>query len=98
MSLTYLSIGGNMGDRLLYINKAKELLGEKIGVIIRESNIYETEPWGFVDEKYFLNLVALVETDLNYSDLLNVINIIEKESVRERIRNKYSSRTIDIDI
>jgi 2-amino-4-hydroxy-6-hydroxymethyldihydropteridine diphosphokinase len=98
MSITYLSIGGNTGDRLMFINKARDFITNKIGKIKQESGIYETEPWGFTDNNYFLNIVILVETDLNFHDLLKEINSIEKECGRERSKTHYCSRTIDVDI
>jgi 2-amino-4-hydroxy-6-hydroxymethyldihydropteridine diphosphokinase len=98
MHNSYLSIGGNIGDRLSYIIKAKDYIKAEIGEITLESKIYETEPWGFSDQQYFLNMVAKVITDLNCYCLLDKIHEIEQKLGRERTKNNYSSRTIDIDI
>lgn len=98
MSLSYLLLGGNIDDRLFYINKAKEFINIEIGNIIKESGIYETEPWGFKSEQYFLNQVIFIETKLSPQKLLETINIIEQKLERKRTQNQYSSRTIDIDI
>lgn len=98
MALSYLLTGGNIGDRLNYIYEAKENIKKSVGKIIKESKIYETEPWGFSDESYFLNQVLLIETDFNPHELLKAVNLIEKNMGRERTKAQYSSRIIDIDI
>ena len=98
MALTYLLLGGNKYNRKYYLSKAKETIETKIGIIIKESMFYETEPWGFNDEKYFLNQVILIETGLSPHDLLNSILSIEHNLGRQRIGEDYSSRVIDIDI
>ena len=45
----YLSLGANLGDRLATIGKAVEALGQQ-GEIIRVSQMYETPPWGKLDQ------------------------------------------------
>ena len=98
MAITYLSLGSNIGDRQKYLEIAKKGIREQIGKIIIESGIYETEPWGFESEDIFLNSVISVETMLDPSEILEIINKIETDCGRKRSHGHYISRTIDIDI
>jgi 2-amino-4-hydroxy-6-hydroxymethyldihydropteridine diphosphokinase len=93
----YLSLGSNLGDRLGHLKSALSEL-ESSGVrVLRISRIYETEPYGYRNQSWFLNLVAEVETQLFPMQLLHCIHRIERKLKRHRtIRN--GPRTIDIDI
>ncbi|HFU3729980.1 TPA: 2-amino-4-hydroxy-6-hydroxymethyldihydropteridine diphosphokinase [Streptococcus suis] len=96
--LAYLSIGGNMGDRLAYLEAALEALDRhpncRLGLV---SSIYETPAWGKTDQADFLNLACQVETDLSAQDFLAVCQQIELDLDRVRIE-KWGQRTIDLDI
>lgn len=98
MEAVYLLLGGNLGDRVLNIEKAKQLIEERAGLIIRESALYETEPWGTTDSPFFLNCTILIKTLLEPDDLLNVLLQIEVELGRIRTGEINGSRTMDIDI
>ncbi|MBL7828761.1 MAG: 2-amino-4-hydroxy-6-hydroxymethyldihydropteridine diphosphokinase [Saprospiraceae bacterium] len=93
----YLSIGSNMGDRLANLRTAAGLIHKGIGKIARKSKIYETQPWGKVDQEPFLNQVIMINTINDPRDLLEDITKIEKDLGRER-KEKWGPRTIDIDI
>lgn len=97
MKKAYLLIGGNIGDRLKYLKKAKTLISEQCGTIITTSSIYETAAWGKTDQAAFLNQVILLETYLKPASLLETILKIESSLDRKRTE-KYDPRTIDIDI
>ncbi len=95
----YLSLGSNSGPREVMLKEARQKLTERVGVLIRKSKIYETEPWGFHAKQTFLNQVVLLETTLPPYVVLD--KILEIESELGRIRDhthRYRSRTIDIDI
>jgi 2-amino-4-hydroxy-6-hydroxymethyldihydropteridine diphosphokinase len=98
MSRTYLTLGSNLGDKIKYLEEAKVLIKNNIGEIVRSSSIYETEPWGFVGENLFLNQVMLVETLLKPFDLLAECQKTELTLGRVRNKERFTSRTIDIDI
>ncbi len=97
MHKTYLILGSNIRPRLVYMDRAKKLLEEKAGKILKESALYATEPWGMDSHDLFLNQVILLETELDPGSLLQFIHQIEGSLGRERSR-KYVARTIDIDI
>ena len=92
MKLLYLSLGSNVGDREANLHAAVERLGAA-----RVSPIYETEPVDYVNQAWFLNLVAEVETDLFPRQALAWTQRIERELGRVRTVPK-GPRTIDIDI
>lgn len=98
MSKVYLLIGGNLGDRIDYLQKAVNEIKKNIGNIISSSSVYETEPYGFKDEKQFLNQCLLVETSFSPMDVLQISRKIESSLGRIRKPGKYESRTMDIDI
>ena len=73
----YLGLGSNLGEREENIQKAISLIGERVGTVLRESSLIETEPWGFESENKFLNGVILVETELTPRQILNAVKAIE---------------------
>ena len=75
----YLGLGSNLGDREGCIRKAIELIGERVGAVVRQSSLIETEPWGFESENRFLNGVILCETTLTPQEVLKATQQIEKE-------------------
>ena len=102
----YLGLGSNLGDREEHIRKAIALIGESIGLVIRQSSLIETEPWGFESANRFLNGVILVETTLTPRQLLKAAQKIERQLGRKKKSTdsslltpvSYSDRSIDIDI
>ena len=97
MNEVYLLTGGNIGNRLEYLSKAKEKISKKCGSILQESAIYETAAWGMKNQGAFLNQVLKIETSFTPVQLLKTILQIEEDLGRRR-EIKYGPRTIDIDI
>lgn len=95
-----LSLGSNQGNRFNYLQQAVHAIEQRIGVVEKISSYYETEPWGFNDETPFINQVIKVKTGLRASKILDRALMIEKVLGRQRIKTtqKYSGRTLDIDI
>ncbi|RUT73534.1 2-amino-4-hydroxy-6-hydroxymethyldihydropteridine diphosphokinase [Ancylomarina longa] len=91
-------IGGNLGDREQILKDSANYLEKDIGKVNQCSSIYETEPWGFEHELNFLNQVLAIETKLSPLEVLERTQSIEKIMGRIRKKNRYSERTIDIDI
>ncbi len=97
MERTYISAGSNLGDRLANLEKGLVMLGMK-GVLLRKrSSIFETEPVGFRDQPWFLNMAVEAETHMSASDLLGVCHDIEMQHGRIRAF-QGSPRTLDLDI
>lgn len=100
MAIAYLCLGSNSGDRLKLIEQAISLLNLAQDIkIIRNSALYETEPWGVKDQNWFLNMAVEVKTSLSPHDLLLKCMSIEKMLGRNRENERrWGERTIDIDI
>ena len=89
-----------MGDKDRIFAQACLLINNRCGEVIQVSAAYESEPWGFDAEEWFLNRVVVVETELAPEALLQQLLDIEKELGRVRhpeIRG-YTSRTADLDL
>jgi len=97
MNTAYLLIGGNLGNRFLYLNDAKKLIEEQCGQITQQSSIYETAAWGITEQPNFLNQVLVLQTSLTPEILLTTLLSIEEKMGRVRTV-KLGPRTIDIDI
>ena len=97
LQIVYLLLGSNLGNRKEIIDKAVELLRQKVGVIILQSKDYETAPWGVTDQPDFLNLVVSIETRLKPFEILEKTQSIENQLGRVR-KEKWGARLIDIDI
>lgn len=97
MSVAYIGIGSNIGNRQENCLHAIELL-QKSGIIVtKRSSIYETEPWGVKEQPSFINMVIEVETERGPEELLNILKDIEKQMGRTETV-KWGSRVIDLDI
>ena len=93
MTLAYVGLGSNLGDRDATIRRAADLVGA-----LRLSPIYETEPWGHLDQPLFLNAAAEVETALAPRSFLDHLLDVERRLGRERIGPRWGPRTIDLDL
>ena len=94
-----MSLGSNLGDRQDNLHKAIDLIGQRVGPVIRQSSFIETEPWGFESQNKFLNGVILCETTLTPRQLLRTTQKIERELGRnKKTSHLYHDRPIDIDI
>ncbi len=95
--LIYLGLGSNVGDSEALLQSALDKLNGPDLKLRRVSSLYETEPVGLREQRWFLNLVAEFETNLFPKQLLHRIQKIENELGRKRtVRN--GPRTIDVDI
>lgn len=92
----YLALGSNLGDRCNNLRLALEKLSEKV-TIIKASSVYETPPWGYVEQPAFYNQVLYGKTLLTPSELLTFVKEIEENM--GRVKNfQNGPRLIDIDI
>lgn len=98
--IAYLSLGTNLGDKRKNIAEAIKNIGELVGDVVRQSALYETEPWGFRSDNRFVNAAVCVDTQLSPHRLLEVTQRIEREMGRtlKSDGGEYHDRIIDIDI
>ena len=93
MTLAYVGLGANLGDREGSIRHAAGLIGAR-----RLSTIIETPPWGITDQPDFLNAVAELESDLGPRDLLEWLLQVEGLMGRTRDGTRWGPRKIDLDL
>ena len=94
----YLGLGSNIGDKRKHLEDALVLLNnEKCCQVERVSKFIETKPYGNVKQENYLNGCILLKTLYLPQELLAVLNKIEESQGRVR-KNKWDSRTLDLDI
>ena len=93
MTVAYVGLGSNLGDRESLIRRAAGLIGGR-----RLSSIVETEPWGVEHQPRFLNAVAEVETELGARAFLDLLLAVERRLGRERTGRRWGPRSIDLDL
>lgn len=95
MTRVVLSIGSNLGDRLARLQSVVDGLGEKVLAV---SPVYETDPWGRVDQAPFLN-AALIADDPACDGQCWLRRAQEFERAAGRVRGeRWGPRTLDVDL
>ena len=85
-----LSLGSNLGDRLGHLRAGLAML-EPVAV----SRVYETAPWGGVDQDDFLNVVCVCSYDAAEAWR----RAVAAESAAGRTRDvRWGPRTLDVDV
>jgi 2-amino-4-hydroxy-6-hydroxymethyldihydropteridine diphosphokinase len=97
MSIAYIGIGSNLGNREENCERAIFLLEENGIRVINRSSKIETEPWGFKNQPRFINMVIEIETDIEPKELLNLLKKIEIE-IGRRPSFRWGPRMIDLDL
>ena len=92
----YLGLGSNLGNRQGNLDKALELLAERLRVE-KVSSVYQTEPVGNINQPRFLNLACQADTRLAPAELLALAKGIENKLGRTPGKAN-APRPIDIDI
>lgn len=99
MACAYLLIGGNLGERERVQRESLAALELECGRLLQRSSLYESAPWGFDHERYFLNRVVKLETSYDPDQLLSMLLGIEECFGREREGEAgYQGRVLDLDI
>jgi len=90
------ALGANIGNPREQMDLAVALLREATEVI-SVSSYFVTKPVGGPEQPDYLNAVCILESDLPATDLLAVLQGIEKSLGRERTV-QWGPRTIDLDL
>ena len=107
MSLLYVSLGANIGNREGTLRRAVSEMEHRIGPCVALSRMYETAPVGFDSPHAFLNAAAAFRVERceqpNEADALRLLEItqeIERELGRlhKSVGGRYADRPIDIDL
>jgi 2-amino-4-hydroxy-6-hydroxymethyldihydropteridine diphosphokinase len=94
----FIGLGSNLGDRVATLVVALDALDAVPGIRVEAvSRVYESEPWGIVDQPAFANAVAELDVGLDAVGLLAHCQRIEQEAGRvDGVRN--GPRPLDIDL
>jgi 2-amino-4-hydroxy-6-hydroxymethyldihydropteridine diphosphokinase len=96
-TITYLSLGGNLGNTIEIFQNSMEILTKKVGKITQLSSLYQTAAWGPIPQNDFINQVIEVETKLSAQELMDILLEIELKQGRVR-QERWGPRTLDLDI
>jgi len=96
MSSILLGLGTNLGNRGGNLRQAVSALESGITVSL-VSPIYETSPWGKIDQPPFLNMCLRGVTELGPHELLAFVKGVEV-SLGRTPAEKWGPRIMDIDI
>ena len=101
METLVLLLGGNKGNTSELFSQAEKLLVENFGEIINQSSLYESQPWGFEAQQWFLNKIVCFQYKGQppfeiLRDCLGIETLLGRE--RNIDSAGYESRNIDIDI
>ena len=96
----FLGLGTNTGEREKNMTEAIERLSLRFGIPIAQSEVIESEAWGYDSPNKYLNGVILFRTSLPPTEILNITEEIERELGRKQktLNGNYCDRPIDIDI
>lgn len=100
MSIVYLGLGSNLGNKEQHITTAVKHLEQRVGKVRRLSSLLKTEPWGFTSPHSFVNAAVSIDTILSPHEVLEATQQIERDMGREQksMNGEYHDRIIDIDI
>ena len=85
MALVLISLGSNVGNRLLNLKRAGQYL-ESGFTVENAAAVYETPPYGFQEQNRFYNSAVTLQTALPPQELLTALLDIEKKMGRVRVR------------
>jgi 2-amino-4-hydroxy-6-hydroxymethyldihydropteridine diphosphokinase len=95
MTEVVLSIGSNLGDRLGRLQSVLDGLGDGVRAV---SPVYETAPWGGVEQGPFLNAVVVAE-DPTLDGHGWLRRAQEFERAADRVRGqRWGPRSLDVDL
>ena len=95
MTRAVLSLGANLGDRAGALRTALAAL-QGDGLVAR-STLYETPPWGPVEQPPYLNAVAVVSGPRDAAGWLARAHELEQAAGRTR-EVRFGPRTLDVDV
>ena len=104
--MIYLSLGSNLGNRKDQLSGARELIGNYVGRVVKQSRLFESPPWGYESKNRYINCCLAVETGLDafrvMEELLSVEHTLGRpvrgDMHASSPEHKYADRLIDIDL
>lgn len=98
MTLAYVALGSNLNDPRRQVLDAIQALDELPGTrLLQHSALYSTTPWGVLEQPFFINAAAELDTSLAPHALLDALLTIERRAGRVRAE-RNGPRTLDLDL
>jgi 2-amino-4-hydroxy-6-hydroxymethyldihydropteridine diphosphokinase len=98
VTVAYIGIGSNVGDREAFCRRSVASLDASVGThVVATSSLYETSPIG-PPQRSFMNMVAKVSTELSARELFTACKEIERTLGRGPSDVKWGPRVIDLDV
>lgn len=98
MTRAHVALGSNLGDRMATLDAAVRALdADDETHVMAVSKVYETTPVGGPVQGPYLNAVAVLETDRDPYDLLDLLQLTEERLGRVRAQH-WGPRTADLDL
>jgi len=95
----YISIGSNLGDKLANCRDGIVGMDQTEGIdVVRVAPCYRTAPVDYLDQDWFINTVAKIQTDLSVFRLLEKLKSIETTFGRKPTSIRFGPRVLDLDI
>lgn len=99
MSVAYLGVGSNVGDRGGFCRRAVEQLGSAPSIRVEKvSSLYATSPVGGPPQRSFINIALGISTELTPQELLATCKDIEHRLGRGESDIRWGPRVVDLDI
>lgn len=99
MARAYVALGSNLDQPEAQVRDALAALNAIPGTqVARASGLYRTPPWGLLDQPWFVNAAAALDTELEPQALLQALQALESNVGRERGEQRWGPRRIDLDL
>jgi 2-amino-4-hydroxy-6-hydroxymethyldihydropteridine diphosphokinase len=99
MTVAYVGIGSNVGDRVEFSTRAVRELETASAITVQKvSKLYETAPLGGPPQRSYVNLVVKLESDIDARSLLELCKEIEQRIGREPSPIRWGPRVVDLDL
>jgi 2-amino-4-hydroxy-6-hydroxymethyldihydropteridine diphosphokinase len=98
MSRAVLSIGSNLGERLDHLRSVVRAVHAAGAALVAASGVYETAPWGLLEQEDYLNAVLIVDDPArDAAGWLEFAHACERRAGRTR-ELRWGPRTLDVDV
>jgi 2-amino-4-hydroxy-6-hydroxymethyldihydropteridine diphosphokinase len=97
--LAFVGIGSNMLDPRRQVDLAIKMLDDLPGCrVVRRSSLYQSAPFGDIDQADFVNAVVVIETAVPPAILLSCFKELERRQGRDLDGARWGPRPLDLDI
>ena len=98
MNTVYIALGSNQNNPVYHVEKGiREINHLAQTKVLKKSSLYTTKPIGPQNQPDFINAVIKISTKNEPIALLDILQEIEQQHNRKRIK-RWGPRTLDLDI